>query len=268
VPPDVTEYFVGGTHARRLADNLLPGLSQRQLAVLRAQLMLGAGGELRVTRNGKRPAHAPYSSAALAVSAFGRWLGFEADLRVAGLGGFAEPLVVESRQQIRWGGGQANLDCLLRAPGITVGVESKLTETLREHGPTAWAAVFGDPRMTELLPGAWGEVFHASRTGTWPPAHLGLEQLLKHALALRSRFPDDECHLVYVWWEPENADEIPEVLTHRREVAKLRDLVGDGQPLLHALTYADLLAEWAALPSPPCLPEHLAELHARYAVAI
>src|SRR4051812_48785100 len=67
--PEARE-FVGGTHTRRFADNLLPGLSQTQITALRAQLLLGSGNELKATSTRKRPAHAPYSSAALAVNAF------------------------------------------------------------------------------------------------------------------------------------------------------------------------------------------------------
>src|SRR3954470_13890486 len=92
--PEARE-FVGDTHTRRFADNLLPGLSQSQIAALRAQLLLGSGNELKATSTRKRPAHAPYSSAALAVNAFGRWLGEERHARVAGLGGFTDALRVE-----------------------------------------------------------------------------------------------------------------------------------------------------------------------------
>jgi len=227
-----------------LADNMLPGLTQAQIAALRAQLALGAGGELRPTKTGKRPAHAPYSSAALALNAFGRWLGAEPQLRVAGLGGFAEPLEVESRQQINFGGGTANLDVLLRAPGVVVGVESKLTETLSAHEPVPWRPVYGNPEMEELLDGGWAAVFAASRAGSWQPKHLGIEQLVKHALALVSRFADRERHIVYVWWEPANAQEIPELAAHQREVAELQDRLGEASPRLHALTYTELFAEW------------------------
>ena len=136
--PATVERFVGGTHTRRFADNVLPGFTQAQAAQLHDQLALGAGGELKPTKTGKRPAHAPYSSATLALNAFGRWLGAEHELRVAGLSGFIGSVEIESRQQIDFGGGTANLDAMLRAPGAVVGVESKLTETLSEHAPVPW----------------------------------------------------------------------------------------------------------------------------------
>ena len=264
----LTDHFVGGSHTRRFADNLLPGLSQAQVMALREQILAGAGGELRPSKSGRRPAHAPYSSAALAANVFGRWLGSEQHQRIAGLARFSEPLEVESRQRIAHGGGTANVDCLLRNDDIVVGVESKLTETLSPHKPVAWKEPYHRSEMGSLLGDQWRDVLEASREGHWRPKHLGIEQLIKHALALASQFQERELHLVYVWWEPTNADEIEELHTHRADVAELSGRVGKSAPRLHALTYAELFAEWGELSSPSWLSEHVAQLHARYTVAI
>ncbi len=151
---------------------------------MRSQLAAGAGRELEPTRTGKRRAHAAYSSAALAANAFAPWLGHERDLTIAGLGGFDQPLTFEHKLRIAAGGGVANLDCVLQGSGILVGVESKLTETLDAHEPVEWRAPYHTTEMAFLLTGGWAEVFAASRQGEWTPQHLGLEQLIKHALAL------------------------------------------------------------------------------------
>lgn len=237
------------------------------MVTVRAQLSLGSGNELRPTATGKRPAHAPYSSAALAANAFGRWLGSERQLRLAGLGGFTEPLTIEEKLKIACGGGTANLDCVLQADGVIVGVESKLTETLEPHRPVAWRAPYLSPDMGAMLDGGWNAVFRASVEGSWQPAHLGVEQLLKHALALASQAADER-HLVYVFWEPLNADEHPEVIAHRAEVAELTDRVADGWPRLHVLSYRELLDEWSALTEPDWTPEHVAQLRARYELPV
>jgi hypothetical protein len=260
--PESSE-LVGGTHTRRFADNLLPGLSQSQIATVRAQLLLGSGNELRPTATGKRPAHAPYSSAALAANAFGRWLGDEPQLRVAGLGGFTDALRVEAKLKIAHGGGTANLDCFLAADDVMVGVESKLTETLAAHDPVKWRSPYHKPVMRTLLDAGWAEVFESSLAGSWQPKHVGLEQLVKHALALSSH-PARERHLVYVFWEPANGDDHSEVREHRREVAELLERVGDASPRLHVRTYAELLDEWAALDPPEWVSRHVAELRERY----
>ena len=259
--------LVGGTHVRRIEDNLVPGFSV-QVSRLRAQLAAGAGGELTPTATLKRPAHAPYSSAALAINAFGRWLGSEQHLRVVGLGGFDCPLTVEHKLRIKHGGGTANLDSYLEGPDIVVGVESKLTEHLAAHGPETWKTPYRSANMAELLGGGWRQTFQDSLAGRWAPIYLGLEQLLKHALALNSHADHRSTHLVYCYWEPENGDDFEEVVRHRMEVADLIQRVGDAEPLLHATRYAALFDEWSKLPGPGWIDRHVQELRIRYAIAI
>src|SRR4051794_33903902 len=87
LPASVIETFVGGTHTRRFEDNLLPTFKQWQIDTLRQQVAEGSGSLLVPNKNGKRTFHAPYSSAALAVNAFGPWLGEEASLVLSGLTG-------------------------------------------------------------------------------------------------------------------------------------------------------------------------------------
>ncbi len=265
LPAETTGLFVGGTHTRRFADNLLPSFSAEQVATLRAQLARGAGDELAATASGKRRAHAPYSSAALAASAFGGWLGAEHQLRVAGLGGFETAISLEHQLRIAHNGGVANLDCLLQAPGTLVGIESKLTEPLARHEPVEWRAAYRSDAMASLLTDGWLEAFQASLIGTWSPQHLGLEQLLKHALALNSHAAGSTTHLVYVYWEPANGSDISEVAIHRAEVAELARTVQDALPRLHTLSYDELLDEWLRSPDGIIRPaEHVDRLRARY----
>ena len=120
------EHWIGGSHVRRLGDNALPGLPLGHLERLRAQLELGAGGELTPTRTGKRRAHAPYSSAAFALNLFGRWLDDEEQLSVCGLRGFEPELRLEHKLKIAHGGGTVNLDVLVKADRLVLGVECKL----------------------------------------------------------------------------------------------------------------------------------------------
>ena len=117
---------------------------------------------------------------------------------------------------------------------MVVGVESKLTETLERHEPVLWKSAYGTPAVGNLLEGGWRLAFDESREGRWQPVYLGVEQLIKHALALVSRFPEDDLHLVYLWWEPENAADIPEVAAHRDEVADLPTALATAKPRLHA----------------------------------
>lgn len=154
--------FIAGSHTKCFDDNLLSVLTDEQRGRLKEELADGAGGELLATSTGKRPAHAPYSSATLALNAFGPWFGREGELRVAGLAGFEPPLAIESKQQIAHGGGVANLDLLLRGGGLVVGIESKLTKTLASHEPTPWRKPYHGPEMPTLLDEPWRAVFEDS----------------------------------------------------------------------------------------------------------
>jgi len=66
--------------------------------------------------------------------------------------------------------------------------------------------------------------------------------LVKHAPPLASRFPEDELHLVYVWWEPDDANEIPETIAHRAEVEELHERLGHASPRLHPLSYSTYMS--------------------------
>lgn len=265
LPTGVSDQLVGGTHTRRFADNLLPTLSSERVQLLRRQLEGGAGGELTPTASGKRRAHAPYSSAALAVSALGGWVGAEHELRVAGLGGFESLISLEHKLRIAHGGGEANLDCVLTTTEMLVGIESKLTETLGPHEPVEWKRPYHAREMAGLLQGGWQQVLTASLSREWTPRYLGLEQLLKHALALNTHANGRTTHLVYRYWEPLNGDEVAEVKAHRSELAELESRVTDASPRLRAWSYDHLFAEWMDIrPEASWRTEHVLQLRARY----
>jgi hypothetical protein len=268
LPAETAGAFIGGSHTQEFADNLLPGLSEREVALARDQLAEGDGGELSPTRTGKRSAHAPYSSAALAVNAFARWMSAPIDLQVAGLSGF-DRVRLEEKLRISHGGGVANLDCGLRGPDLNVRVESKLTEMLQPHEPVDWRKPYRSEAMRELLDGSWRDVFDRSLALRWTPRHLGLEQLLKHALAINSHLDGRAEHLVYLYWEPSNGDDFAEVVQHRAELAQLLEALGPGpQPRFNALTYAELFDEWTSLPRPAWVGEHVDQLRRRYQLSI
>lgn len=250
-------------------DNLSRTLSGSQVATLRAQLAAGDGGELSGAQDGGRPdAHAAHSSSALAFNAFGAWLGFEPQLVVDGVSGFSVPLRVEARQRIFRGGRAPNLDCLLTGPTVVVGIESKLTEPLAAHPMGSWSDAFGRSSCRALLAGGWLETLDDARSGEYQPVYLDADQLLKHALGLSKQHPDRERHLVYVYWEPANGDQVNEVVAHRREIAELVGRIGDATPHLHALTYAELWTQWEQLPDIPWLREHVTAFRERYARAL
>ena len=252
-----------GTHALHFADALVPTLAADDVAWADAQLAARAKGELRPAAGGTVQAHAAWSSTALVCSAFAPWHRDPSALPVAGLGGF-DALRLEERLHIPHGGGTPNLDVALPAADRFVGVESKLTEHLAPLRARAWPPAYRRPAMAAELDGGWAAVFADLLEGRWAPRFLDAAQLVRHALSLRPlRAGSAEQHLVLLFWEPADGDELPEVREHRAEVAELLARLGDDAvPRLHALSYAELLATWA-----PLRPDHVAALRARYEVA-
>ena len=251
-----------GQHALRLADALVPTLDAGDVAWAHAQLALRAKGELRPTRADAVPAHAAWSSTALVCSAFAAWRDDPAALTVAGLGGFTA-LRLEERLLIPHGGGTPNLDVALEAPGAFVGVESKLTEHLAPRRARAWPAAYRRPGMAAALDGGWADIFAALLEDRWAPRFLDAAQLVRHALSLQ-RPSGPEAHLVLLFWEPADGDDLPEVRAHREEVAELRTRLGHtASPRFHAVAYAELLHDWDRGRT-----EHVAALRARYDVPV
>lgn len=204
------------------------------------------------------PAHAAWSSAALAAGAFAPWRHRPQDLRLAGTGPFAS-VRLEERLAIPHGGGTPNLDVALGLEdGGLVGVESKLTEHLAPRRPRPWRPAYHRPAMARALDGGWRTLFEDLLHGRWAPEHLDAGQLVRHALSLRGRHD-----LVLVFWEPADGDALAEVRRHRDEVAEVLERVGDAPPRLHALPWSAVLEAWA-----PVLPDHVAGVRRRYDVAV
>ena len=246
-----------GTHTLELADAFVPTLAEEDVAWSHAELAARAKGELRTSGAGTVQAHAAWSSTALVASAFAPWRTRPDALLLAGLGPFTA-LRLEERLHIPHGGGTPNLDVALDGPDGLVGIESKLTEHLAPSRPRAWKDAYRRPAMAAALAGGWATTFRDLLDGRWVPRHLDAGQLVRHALSLRRAG-----HLVLLHWEPENADEHPEIATHRAEVAELTKRVGDAAPHLHVLTIEDLLGGWE-----PHAPEHVAALRARYVLPV
>ena len=247
---------LGCEHTARLADALVPTLSEDDVAWAHAQLAARAKGELRPSKAGTVQAHAAWSSTALVCSTFAPWRHEPGALRVGELSGFAE-VRLEERLHIPHGGGTPNLDVALPAEGGFVGIESKLTEHLAPRRARAWPPAYRRPAMAAALDGGWAEVFAALLEGRWAPRFLDAGQLVRHALSLR-RFGD--ATLVLLFWEPAGGTAHPEVREHRDELAELLARLGDdASPAFRAQSYDQLLAAWA-----PVRPDHVAALRERY----
>lgn len=71
-----------------------------------------------------------------------------------------------------------------------------------------------------------------------------------------------------MYWEPDDGDRFDEVLAHREEIGEFLGCVGDASPRLHALSYAQLWAQWDTLSDVAWLAGHLAALRSRYTLTL
>ena len=97
--------------------------------------------------------------------------------------------------------------------------------------------------------------------------HLDAVVLLKNAIGLSRTFPEHGPTLIYLFWEPEGADGLT-FQRHRSEMRTITQLVGGAMVGFRALSFAELWADWEARSAEPWLRDMVAELRARYAVAI
>ena len=93
---------------------------------------------------------------------------------------------------------------------------------------------------------------------------------MKHYLGLRHSLRGREGPqvLVYLFWEPRNAEEIREFREPKAEVARFSDEVEDSEVRFVALSYPQLWAIWATLSGWVGMLAHVEALRQRYEFVI
>jgi len=229
---------------------------------IQADLKKGGGGELKPLP--KRPAkfHAAHSSSALAANTFGPYRNDPKSLTVGGHSGFTH-LQFEYRCPTGAGRGIANLDVFLKSRTVFFGIESKFVEPI-----TKKKADFSDKyhRVIESVADpSWRSVYNTLKNQNDFYGHLDAAQLVKHYLGLRQEqeFNKKSVILVYLYWEPSDAKDIPIYQKHTEKIKDLKErLSGADIPLL-AISYPELWKEMGS-----SNPEHVARLRERYEFSV
>ncbi len=255
--PAAKKYESYSNYVQRPEQILVSGVD---ISAISEDLKKGGGGELISIRGRPPKFHAAHSSSALAANTFGPYRVQPNGLTVGGYDGFTD-LQFEFQCPTGAGRGIANLDVWLQGGNIVLGVESKLLEPLSNK-----KADFSDKyhRVIESVADqSWRYVYNTLKNQNDLYGRLDGAQLVKHYLGLRQEFNKKSVILVYLYWEPSNAKDIPIYQEHTEKIKDLKErLAGADIPLL-AISYPELWKEMEASD-----PEHVARLRARYEFSV
>lgn len=242
--------FAKDVRIRRLADLLLEGLEQDELP-----------GGVDPTRT-----RSPDSTAALTVNTFLPWRRAVGHLPLSGVEGF-DAIQFEVRCPTGLRGTPPHLDLLALRDRTVVAATVRCCEYLNRRKSRVAASY---DRLLNETPGAaaWSAQLERLRAAPDSFRYVDVGALVKHALALGRTFPDRRPVLMYLFWEPVDADAFAEFRRHRAELAELAEALKDAGIAFAAQSFTALWQEWSERRSPSWLADHVARLRARYCVAI
>ena len=244
-------------YVAKIEDNLLPDID---IASFQADLSAGAGAELRTKFL------AAHSSAALAVNCFASFRNGELSLNIGQNRALA---LVGFEQKFPTGLPRAeppHLDVVARGSNGLVAVESKCTEYLSPKVP-----IFSDRYQTEIIDsrtsGPWfAEMVRLKLLSGSGYRLLDVAQLIKHAFGLARNPHNGPVELVYLYWEPTDAELSPIFAEHRAEISELKTRVSGGYPSFSSMSYSELWDVWS-IGADIGLLQHVENLRRRYQVA-
>ena len=208
----------------------------------------------------------PQSAAALAINTFLPWQKVPDQLPLAGWTGF-DAVQFEVRCPTGLRGTPPHLDLLALRGEVAVAVIVRCIEYLSRR-KTAVAPSYD--HLLATTPGLeqWRRQLDRLRTEPQHYRHVDPGALIKFALALGRTFPDRPTLLLYLYWEPLNAERFEEFCRHRAETAELADAVRDARVSFDPRSLAVMWQEWAVRGTPSWLADHVNRLRARYCVSI
>ena len=239
-------------YAERWEQNLLPGIDAK-----RVELDLAGKGGSELAGKFK----AAHSSTALVVNSFARFRDNNDQVPIPGFG----DVQVEGFEKLfptGLSGTPPHLDATAHNADGLVAIESKCLEYF-----TPKVAKFRDTYLEKIKDGR--------RDGPWFAEMLRLRknprryecldaaQLVKHAFGLAWTVKEGPVVLLYLFWEPDDAEYQSACKQHREEVAELAAAVAGARPAFAFMSYQELWTSWAQFGSAP-LSAHAELLMSRY----
>jgi hypothetical protein len=238
------------TRIRRLTDLLIDGLEDEQLPVSLDRSRL----------------RTPDSAAALAINTFLPWQQARRQLPLAGYTGF-DAMQFEVRCPTGLRGTPPHLDLLALREDAAVAVTVRCTEYLGRRKSVV--APSYDP-LLDRTPGLdrWRGQLERLRAHAEEFRFLDVGALVKYALALGRTFPDRPTVLLYLYWEPLDAEGFDEFHRHRAELDEVAEDTRGGRITFMAQSFAELWQDWAEREQPAWLGQHVLRLRSRYNVSL
>lgn len=215
---------------------------------------------------GRTRLHTPHSGMALAINSFFPWRRASDQLELAGHTGF-DAIQFDVRCPTGLRGTPPHLDFLALRDDHAVAVIVRSVEYLRRRRSSI-ATSYDDllAETTGMKP--WHAHLTDWRNGDAGYQHVDLAALIKYATALGHTFPDRSSTLLYLYWEPLDAEAYDAFRHHQQELDALTTAVGGARVDFAAKSFGRLWQDWSERTSPAWLADHVARLRRRYAVAL
>jgi len=206
----------------------------------------------------------PGTASAMALNTFLPWRDKPDQLMLAGHGPFSE-LRFAARCPTGVRGTPPLLDLLAANGDSLVAVAARGPDYLGRK-PSRLAAAYGGLALPDNMAG-WQALLVDLEQEPSRFRHLDVVSLLKNAIGLARTFPNHRLTLLYVFWEPTRTDDLA-FHRHRAEIRTFAQIVQGALVAFEAKSFNELWTEWEGSNGEPWLREMVAELRARYAVAI
>jgi hypothetical protein len=236
-------------YVAEIKDNLIQTVSEEDFI---ADLANGNGNEL------SSKFKALYSSSALCVNFFGYFTRHLSKFELLGEGNFKVGKF-EAKLPTGLKGTAPNLDFFLENQTSIIGVESKFLEILSPKQPR-FSSSYSDIFLNTLHLGL-SEIMNHYRSDN-SKTYLDTSQLIKHSIGLIRRKGDKNANLIYLYWEPINANEFYEYSQHKKELVDFADRMKAISSIsFYYFTYVDFYTLFA---NNNLFTEHLTNFKNRY----
>lgn len=210
--------------------NILENISEEDFI---KELESGSGKEL------VRKFLAVHSSSALAVNHFASFKRQINKLKLFELDNF-EILKFEKKLCTGLGGNPPNLDVFLENNQFVVGIESKFLEIVERKKPS-FSASYNKNNLS-YLDEIWFRMIEKYKYKN--KMFLDASQLIKHSIGLIKKYSNKQIYLIYLYWEPSDANQYKEYRSHHDELLEFAEDIKHTKIKFISKSYRKLWEEW------------------------